>query len=750
MHRSSRHHALIKHVDTSEAAAVPGVVRVLTHEDVPNNWYTILCLIGVQPNDEPVLAEDRVLFRGEQICAVLAETEAAAIEAASKVKVAYDDLEPVFDVEEALAPDSIKIKPHGKNYFVYDDAAQPGGSGDGHHCRRVRFGDVETAFLEADHVFEHCYSSAPIEHAPTEMTGCIVVPDSDGRLHHPHRHTGVLLHARQHGTDHGRTVPKIACHRWHGWRWIWRQGRRHHGAHRLHCGEAHRPPREVRVQPAEEMQVSSPRAAERIIIKDGVNDDGKIIARQVTLYVDAGAYSRHSPYGTTKAAAHMPGPYNIPNVWVDAHCVYTNRTPSSAMRGFGVTIADFALESQMDRVAKELGIDPMEFRLINAYRDGDTKAHRQVVDDAALIEVIQKTAEITGHDLGAAFVTMSSTSNNGDTSDGTTSWNGNGVVNYPTGMNLGGDPSQALIHSTTTGTFVITLSSVDLGQGIKTIARQIAAETLGLPAENVIVDTADTDTGPHCMGTFASRGTHRIGNAVKMAATEAREVMLEVAAEELEVDADDLETDGTGFIKLKGSDDKKIHIVDLALAAHFKQGKTIAGRGIFLKPMSIPVSETGEMDPASCHAHACTVAEVVVDDETGIVEVTKLTSTYEVGRAMNPAMARQQIEGGAWMGISHALYETTEPYYPSREHGPKSFASYLMPGPADVAEMESVIIERPSRQRTVRSERDRRDDGQLPDPGDCQRHPRRLRREARVDAVHAGTILRGLDELRPA
>ena len=110
-------------------------------------------------------------------------------------------------------------------------------------------------------------------------------------------------------------------------------------------------------------------------------------------------------------------------------------------------------------------------------------------------------------------------------------------VNYPTGMNLGGDPSQALIHATTTGTFVVTLSSVDLGQGIKTIAAQCAAETLGLPIENVLVDTADTDTGPHCMGTFASRGTHRVGNAVIMAAAEARDVMLEVAAEELEVDA---------------------------------------------------------------------------------------------------------------------------------------------------------------------------------------------------------------------
>jgi CO/xanthine dehydrogenase Mo-binding subunit len=263
-------------------------------------------------------------------------------------------------------------------------------------------------------------------------------------------------------------------------------------------------------------------------------------------------------------------------------------------------------------------------------------------------------------------------------------------------MNLGGDPSQALIHSTTTGTFVITLSSVDLGQGLKTVVAQCAAETLGLPLEMILVDTADTDTGPHCMGTFASRGTHRVGNAVIMAAREAREIMLEVAAEELEVDAADLETDGTGFIKLKGSEEKKIHVVDLALAAHFKQGKTISGRGIFLKPKSEPVPETGEMDPDSCQAHACTVAEVEVDDETGIVEVLNMYNVYEMGRALNPAMAHQQIVGGAWMGISHALFETTEPYYPDRAHGPTDYSEYLMPGPADLAAMESVILERPA------------------------------------------------------
>ncbi|MFC5826022.1 xanthine dehydrogenase family protein molybdopterin-binding subunit [Nonomuraea insulae] len=269
-------------------------------------------------------------------------------------------------------------------------------------------------------------------------------------------------------------------------------------------------------------------------------------------------------------------------------------------------------------------------------------------------------------------------------------------VNYPTGMNLGGDPSQALVHATTTGTFVISLSSVDLGQGIKTIAAQCAAETLGLPIENVLVDTADTDTGPHCMGTFASRGTHRVGNAVIMAASEARGVMLEVAAEEMEVDAADLETDGTGFIQLKGAQDKRIHITDLALAAHFKHGRTISGRGIYLKEPSTPVPETGEMDPDSCQAHACTAAVVEVDDETGVVEVVELYNVYEVGRALNPAMATQQVEGGAWMGVSHALFETTEPYYPIRDHGPRDFAGYLMPGPADIPVQHSLFLERPA------------------------------------------------------
>ena len=269
-------------------------------------------------------------------------------------------------------------------------------------------------------------------------------------------------------------------------------------------------------------------------------------------------------------------------------------------------------------------------------------------------------------------------------------------VNYPIGMNLGGDPSQALVHSTPDGKFMVTLSSIDLGQGMKSVTRQIAAETLGIPVEDVYVDTADSDSGPHCMGSFASRGTHRVGNAVIRAATEARTQLLEAAAEELEVDASDLVLDGTGNIHVKGAPSRTVTVSEVAIAAQFKQGRTLAGRGIFLVPPSEVNPESGEMSPVTCFAHAAMVVSLEVDDETGEVNVLEINSAYEVGRALNPRLVEQQLVGGAWMGMSHALWETTEPYYPSRDHGPVDFNTYVMPGPGDIAPHNIAVLERPA------------------------------------------------------
>ncbi|MFI5894553.1 xanthine dehydrogenase family protein molybdopterin-binding subunit [Actinoplanes sp. NPDC051513] len=403
IHRSVHHHALLDDVDCSEALRVPGVLRVITHRDIPSNWYTVLRLIGIEPNDEPVLAEDRVLYRGEPIVAVVADSEAAAIEGVSRVKVSYTELPAVFDVEQAMSADAPVIKQAGTNYFVYE----------GHHARRLRFGDVEKGFAEADRIFEWRYSSSPIEHAPTETTGCVVVPQSGGRL---------LIHSNTQAAFF--TLDNTALILDRPFTDLQVKGGTVGGGfggkvdvmvEPLACVAAmltNRPVKFVYTR-EEEMQVSSPRAAERIYIKDGVMNDGRILARKIMLYVDAGAYSRHSPYGTTKACAHLPGPYTIPNVYADCHCVYTNRTPSSAMRGFGVTIADFAIESQMDRIARALDIDPLQFRLRNAYRDGDMKAHRKIASGTALIEVIQRAAALAGHELPAEYLAMSSSTPRG-------------------------------------------------------------------------------------------------------------------------------------------------------------------------------------------------------------------------------------------------------------------------------------------------------------------------------------------------
>lgn len=270
------------------------------------------------------------------------------------------------------------------------------------------------------------------------------------------------------------------------------------------------------------------------------------------------------------------------------------------------------------------------------------------------------------------------------------------AVNYPIGMNLGGDPSQALVHANPSGHFTVTLSSIDLGQGMKSVVRQVAAETLGIPVDHVYVDAADSDTGAHCMGSFASRGTHRIGNAVIAAAKEARAVLLAAAARELEVNAADLETDGMGNIHVRGAPARAISSAEAAGAAQFKYGESVSGRGIFLIPLSEVDMQTGEMNTVSCFAHCAMIVDLTVDDETGEISDVEINSAYEIGRALNPRLMEQQLVGGAWMGFSHAVYETTEPNYPSRSDRPFDFSSYVMPGPGDLANINIAVLERPA------------------------------------------------------
>ncbi len=393
----------IRRIDTSKAEAFPGVAAVVTSRDVPNNWYTILCLIGVEPNDEPVLADEEVMYEGEPICAVVAETEEIAREAATLVELEIEVQEPVLDMEFALSPDAPAIKKWGNNTFIYD----------GMNRRQLRFGDVDAGFAQADYIIEGTYSLSPIEHAPIETHCCVVKPEPDGRLT-VHTNTQALYFTMD-NTAIILQVPSNRLRMIGGTVGGGFGGKVDVITEPISCIAALKTGRPIkwRWTREEEFRRSSTRSASKMEFRDGVTKDGRIVARKVRALHDAGAYHRHSPYGVQKHMANLPGPYAIPNVWVDAYCVYTNRQPSSAMRGFAVTEATFAVEVQMEKIARTIGMDSWEIRMINAYRNGQIKPVRKVVEDATLVETLKAAAELVGHELPERLKAMHSNDTGG-------------------------------------------------------------------------------------------------------------------------------------------------------------------------------------------------------------------------------------------------------------------------------------------------------------------------------------------------
>jgi len=271
------------------------------------------------------------------------------------------------------------------------------------------------------------------------------------------------------------------------------------------------------------------------------------------------------------------------------------------------------------------------------------------------------------------------------------------AIEYPTGMNQNGDPSQAWVKLKPDGRVDVFAGTVDIGQGSRTVHTQIVADALGVPYDWVTMDNTNTDSSPVCTGTFASRGTFIGGNAVRYAAEKARERVLDIASKELEVDVADLEIED-GQVFAKGAPQKTLGVGDVAAAATWKYGELITGTGAALKPYAALDPETGavELDPHSAISYAACVAEVEVDDETGEVTVLRLIQAYDVGRAINPTLVEGQIEGGAMQGLGLGLLESCYPYYPDVEHRGREFGLYLAPGIEGLPEITSLVLENPS------------------------------------------------------
>jgi CO/xanthine dehydrogenase Mo-binding subunit len=393
--RSPHHHAGISNVDTSKAEAMKGVHGVITYKDVPKNVYGHLEALGV-PADEPLLAEGEVRYKGQPIAAVAADSEAAALEAVDAIEISYDEREPLFDIRKALDPGAPQIHQWGNVYPHYGS----------YNHRRVRKGDIDWAFENADVIVEGVYRPQAIEQMPMETQVALAVPEASGRLtiysctQAMYFSMGVVAAHLQvplnrlkfvGGTVGGGFGGKVDT------------------ASETICALLalkSRRPVKWRWTREEEFLASSTRAPWHIEIADAVTNDGWILGRRMLTLHDSGAYARFSPYGLTKHAFHHSGAYTIPNLRFDGFVCFTNRVPTTAMRGFGVTSVSFAVETHLNRIAGVIGVDPWQLRLKNANRIGDTTGNGVVLKDPSTVPVTLAAAERVGIELPGEFRQM--------------------------------------------------------------------------------------------------------------------------------------------------------------------------------------------------------------------------------------------------------------------------------------------------------------------------------------------------------
>ena len=394
--RSPHHHAAIRSMDTRPAEEMKGVHAVVTHEDVPLNVYGHLSALGI-PADEPLLAEDEVRYKGQPIAVVAAESEELAREAVSRIDIEFEERPALLDVRKAFDAESPKIHQWGNWYTHFENEMDR---------RQIRKGDIDWAFDRADTIVQGVYRPAAIEHAPLETQVCQVVPEPSGRLTIYSctqalyfsmgvvaAHLEVPLNKLKFvgGTTGGGFGGKVDT-----------ATETMASLLALKSGK----PVKWRWTREEEFLCSSTRAPWHMEIADAVTKDGWILGRKMLTLHDSGAYARFSPYGLTKHSFHHTGAYSIANLHFDGYVVFTNRVPTTAMRGFGVTSVSFAVETHMNRVAEVLGVDPFEIRLKNANRVGDTSPNGVVYTDPSTVPTLQTLAQEIGVELSPEYRTM--------------------------------------------------------------------------------------------------------------------------------------------------------------------------------------------------------------------------------------------------------------------------------------------------------------------------------------------------------
>lgn len=675
--RSTTPHARIQSIDADLAGRVPGVRAVVTGADLEQHA-GLSPYMGPVYRDQPLLASGRVRYIGEPVAAVLAEDGDAADEAVSLLDVQYEELPAVFDAVEALREDAPVLHegPARIGASFADVILNPEGGNVCNHFK-LRHGDVDGGFAGSDEVFEDVFTSPPVQHVPLEPHACLAQVEA-GRItvwastQTPHVLRAQLADIFQMSASRVQViVPTLG------------------GAYGAKCYPkiepltaalamiARRPVRLLLTR--EEEFVTVTKHGVQIRLQTGVTRDGRIVARKATCLFNTGAYADIGPRLIKNGGFGTNGPYAIPNVWVDSYAVYTNLPPAGAFRGYGISQAAWAYETQMDMLAERLDIDPVELRLRNLLEDGDRFATGEVVEDCHFHDLVTSAArEVGWWDEGA-----------GPTRHGhKVRARGVSCIIKST---VTPSTSTASVKLNEDGSVNVLTSSVEMGQGLKTALAVLASEELRVPLERVRVSEVDTDVTPYDQQTSSSRSTHAMGTAVRIAADHVRDQLLELAGELLEASSDDLEI-AEGEVRVKGTPARALGFGQVVRQT---RSGNLVGSGRFRSEGGLD-PETGQ-GTASVHWHqGAGAAEVEVDLETGSVDVLRYAARVYAGRVVNPVQAELQTEGCVAFGVGQAFSEELVFDHGQLQNG--TLAEYLVPSLRDMpCDLRVEAMEDPER-----------------------------------------------------
>jgi len=667
-------HAEIDSIDTSEAEKVPGVVCILHHGNVPRVPYTTAGQGWPEPSPyDTVLFDKKVRYVGDRVAAVAAETEEAALEALRKIKVEYKILPAVFSIDEALAPGAPIIHDEPDAQGIYDAKRNIAAAVD------VPVGDLERGFAESDVIVEATCEVPYVQHAALEPHCVAVYFDEDGRLV-IRSSTQVPFHIR-------RIVSRVLGIPIHRIRVI-----------KPRIGGGFGSKQEVILEPIaaalalrtgrpvvmnlsrEEVFVSTrTRHPYRVRVKLGAKKDGTLHALEMEALASAGAYGPHSGTVLYNVGSKSFPLYNkARHLRFHGKAVYTNLPVAGAYRGYGATQGFFALEVAMDELAEKLGMDPVELRLKNHIRAGETspifeklgegrEGKPQVVRSCALAECIKIGAERIGW-----YEKRKSPRREG-------SWvYGVGMSCAMQGSGITGvDMAAATLIMNEDGSFRLLVGATDLGTGSDTVLAQIAAEVLAVPVEKIVVYSSDTDFTPFDKGAYASSTTYVSGNAVLQAAEKVKEQILLVASRILDEPVENLDLEREKVVSLRTG--KEVPYWEIGHRAFYvTEQQHIMASASFACPESPP-------------PFAAFFCEVGVDTETGVVKVEKFVAVADCGQPIHPKLAEGQLEGAVVQGIGHALFE--EMLFSERGSCiNRTFFDYRVPTSLDVPEIEAILV----------------------------------------------------------